>query len=438
MKGWSRMADLSLRQYQHEKGVVPNNGVRCCAPELKTISLRKLLIGINRKIIHLSDLHIGLNCKDSRKIPEKQVQTIITSIINSYPKESNDPMPIVVITGDVVDHGSHSSNSGENHVETMATLLQQLVDAGFSVLVVPGNHDYSDAFDSTTLSPLESGPLGPSLASLVAIVAYFKGKGLDPHLVSGITFSNTALNNFQKLNPFLKNGMFINFQGLKTFSKYGLIPEYNGRFLESWKDKGAVYDLDFILLDGQDLKTKTPLWDVPPPIPTPIGPLPPPPDAPLPLDQKFFLNDGNFRVDKGWLDDTGCNFFRECVDYDTANKTLPIVAIHYWMNYSDRTGDSKLVNDKDLFDILDQCRLILVGHRHYRPENDNNDPNNPKNNSNWQPNSWPGKAFYCEVGSTCVDPIYWDNEDLKKSRRTWVELNVNLRTGEVSALPRMA
>ena len=80
-----------------------------------------------KKIVHLSDLHVGF------KGCHKNLQIVIQAMID-YLKPNNDY--VVVVTGDLVENAK---------VETFQIVdeeLQKLRDMGFDVLVVPGNHDY--------------------------------------------------------------------------------------------------------------------------------------------------------------------------------------------------------------------------------------------------------------------------------------------------------
>ena len=80
-----------------------------------------------KKIIHLSDLHIGFSDMLER------FEHII-KMINSLKQPANNY--IIVITGDLVERGS--SKNYEDAFECIDTLKQ----FGYNVLCVPGNHDY--------------------------------------------------------------------------------------------------------------------------------------------------------------------------------------------------------------------------------------------------------------------------------------------------------
>ena len=83
-----------------------------------------------RKIIHLSDLHIGYGKQDLARRFNDIIGTVI--IRCSPPSEY-----VVVITGDIVEDATLSE-----HYNIAAGCLKRLEKAGFTVLVVPGNHDY--------------------------------------------------------------------------------------------------------------------------------------------------------------------------------------------------------------------------------------------------------------------------------------------------------
>ena len=506
------MADLSLSQYLQLKGAILNQGVRSCAPSQSKISLRSLLLGINRRILHLTDLHIGLN---NSTIPAIQVQNIINAIIRTYPKQDESyeyPRPIVVITWDIVDYYS------PNHLDTAFSLLDQLTQDGFTVLVVPGNHDYSDSFSTDSFTPLEDIPVVGDMMKFVARAANeFIGKGQKPDLVSGMIFNPDAASNFKaKMTPYL----------------------HNGSYSETWKDKGAVYDLDFILLDGQDKEAHRPDWDDPKrfvrekvhdavlafnnyswlysqvvnidrntladTIADAVANLTLDPvtifsatlvtvqsvediffkpfeavaftvaiasgdpllitaattgdvifnllDCGLavavasvaaawvtvpPLDDKFFLHDGNFRLAHGFLDDHQSRFLLDRVNKDHLTQTLPIVCIHYWLNYpkmdtqynTNNPGEdpnNTLVNETpSLFNLVfDICHLLLVGHIH-----ENSYGRIHTFQASTKQNSL---AYYSRAGSTFPDPVDWNDDYELKAHQIWLELTINLNTGKIS------
>ncbi len=80
------------------------------------------------KIIHLSDLHIGYSGCENR------FRVIIDNII-SFCENTHDY--IIIITGDIVDDGTK-----KKQLDKALAQIGILEDAGFIVLVVPGNHDY--------------------------------------------------------------------------------------------------------------------------------------------------------------------------------------------------------------------------------------------------------------------------------------------------------
>jgi predicted MPP superfamily phosphohydrolase len=81
-----------------------------------------------KKIIHLSDLHVGHeDCGVKFRALIDNI-TFLKQPSNNY---------IVVITGDIVENANHSEQADEA-VEG----IERLEKRGYRVLVVPGNHDY--------------------------------------------------------------------------------------------------------------------------------------------------------------------------------------------------------------------------------------------------------------------------------------------------------
>jgi len=79
------------------------------------------------QIIHLSDIHIGYSDKETAA-----AKLLAAHILASFP-----PATVVLITGDLVQHGSR-----EEYAEVSAILAP--LRRRFTVLTCPGNHDYSD------------------------------------------------------------------------------------------------------------------------------------------------------------------------------------------------------------------------------------------------------------------------------------------------------
>ncbi|HOW40340.1 MAG TPA: metallophosphoesterase [Bacteroidales bacterium] len=83
-----------------------------------------------KKIIHLSDLHIG------HEECGKRFRTIISRISKTRLPARNY---IIVITGDIADNANHSEYTDE-----ALKGIELLRKRGYRVLVVPGNHDYGN------------------------------------------------------------------------------------------------------------------------------------------------------------------------------------------------------------------------------------------------------------------------------------------------------
>jgi 3',5'-cyclic AMP phosphodiesterase CpdA len=82
-----------------------------------------------KKIIHLSDLHIGYSDMEER------FQVIIKNIVFSKQPASNY---VIVITGDLVERATSPNYEGAK------MCVDKLKEEGYTVLPVPGNHDYSN------------------------------------------------------------------------------------------------------------------------------------------------------------------------------------------------------------------------------------------------------------------------------------------------------
>lgn len=80
------------------------------------------------KFIHLSDLHIHT----TERRDNRNCRKVVDFIGHHYPDEK----PIVLITGDIVDDGK------EVQYQNAVSILKPLVNAGFKILAVPGNHSY--------------------------------------------------------------------------------------------------------------------------------------------------------------------------------------------------------------------------------------------------------------------------------------------------------
>jgi 3',5'-cyclic AMP phosphodiesterase CpdA len=90
--------------------------------------LSKINLHNVKKIIHLSDLHIGHDDCGER------FHTIVDNITFLKQPARNY---IIVITGDIVDDANHVEYTDE-----AVDAINQLEERGYKVLVVPGNHDY--------------------------------------------------------------------------------------------------------------------------------------------------------------------------------------------------------------------------------------------------------------------------------------------------------
>lgn len=81
-----------------------------------------------KKIIHLSDLHLGYE-----NLEERFRDMLARLVFHKTPAEDY----VVVITGDLVENGSDPMQ-----FDKARFYIDHLTENGFPVLVVPGNHDY--------------------------------------------------------------------------------------------------------------------------------------------------------------------------------------------------------------------------------------------------------------------------------------------------------
>jgi len=88
-----------------------------------------------KKIIHFSDLHIGY------KNLSKKFSCIVENVI--FVKEPAEEY-IIVVTGDIVEKSTEPANYSEAKM-----YFKKLASAGFTVLVIPGNHDYGTSNTSS-------------------------------------------------------------------------------------------------------------------------------------------------------------------------------------------------------------------------------------------------------------------------------------------------
>jgi 3',5'-cyclic AMP phosphodiesterase CpdA len=83
-----------------------------------------------KKIIHLSDLHVGhYECGAN-------FWTIVQKITSLKQPAKNF---IIIITGDIVDNANH-----DEQIDEAVEIIEILEEHGCRVLVIPGNHDYGN------------------------------------------------------------------------------------------------------------------------------------------------------------------------------------------------------------------------------------------------------------------------------------------------------
>lgn len=83
------------------------------------------------RFIQISDLHIH----GKKKLENINCEKIVQFIIDKYDGPNRDK-PVILLTGDIVDDGK------AKQFRSAVKLLKPLIDKKFTVLPVPGNHDY--------------------------------------------------------------------------------------------------------------------------------------------------------------------------------------------------------------------------------------------------------------------------------------------------------
>jgi DNA repair exonuclease SbcCD nuclease subunit len=86
------------------------------------------------KVIHLSDLHLGWKDKKTNQSTIERFDRITKNLTVLFKPARKH---IIVITGDLVNNANKP-----NLYQIALTKINKLKNAGFHVLVIPGNHDY--------------------------------------------------------------------------------------------------------------------------------------------------------------------------------------------------------------------------------------------------------------------------------------------------------
>lgn len=144
------MPDLSLRLYMELKEAIPNHGVRWCVPGAKQISLRSLLTPVTR-IIHISDTHFTdknetISSGGWSWIPVPHIEhryqnsTLKACKLENFFMKNRGQLgtSIIICTGDLTNDGD------QRGYERWQKFSENLKAMGYTILIVPGNHDYCE------------------------------------------------------------------------------------------------------------------------------------------------------------------------------------------------------------------------------------------------------------------------------------------------------
>ncbi len=100
------------------------------------------------RIIHLSDIHY---CeKEKNKINNYVLKPLLTKLKNEF---TDDMMPLLCITGDLIDKGGNSSENAESafnacYEDFILPIMKQLRIENENLIICPGNHDIIKSEDS--------------------------------------------------------------------------------------------------------------------------------------------------------------------------------------------------------------------------------------------------------------------------------------------------
>lgn len=262
-----------------------------------------LLIGLRpesvcrnfRKILHLSDLHLGKNDSSNEK---QALDTIVSQIQNTYGREKIKPL--IVITGDLVDYG------GKIYFDWAKETLLPLLNQGYLVIFCPGNHDYSGQVNAVELSPFLSTAI-PAIAFLFNVfIAWMAQRGgYDRHKITGIDLDQDSLINFNRFFSWVyPEG------GVKSFG-LNKNQHYREFFIR------PIQSLELFALDLNDGTSNHPSWAL----------------QGLIADKDIFMHDESLRFAKGWADKFSLRFLDDWIDNADLERRFHVLATHYWMNY---------------------------------------------------------------------------------------------------------
>lgn len=142
------------------------------------------------QIVHLSDMHLGYSDRESAA-----TSTLTSHILNSFPADT-----VILITGDLVQHGSR-----EEFAEVCSAMLEPL-HKKFTVITCPGNHDYSDDVFGARLSQR-------------SIEAYLKFTGDGPFPQAHVVGERTVLIGLDSADPEDRAGFMRGWMGYKQISR---------------------------------------------------------------------------------------------------------------------------------------------------------------------------------------------------------------------------
>ncbi len=93
-----------------------------------------------KNILHISDLHLSIT--NGKGFQTSNIDTLLSSLIKSFPNEANNKIDTIFITGDISFSGAEKEFIGARKL-FIEPLIQQLNLTLDDLYMVPGNHDIS-------------------------------------------------------------------------------------------------------------------------------------------------------------------------------------------------------------------------------------------------------------------------------------------------------
>lgn len=218
----------------------------------------------NHKIIVLSDLHVGINDYYGKL---NCFISLVNHLVDKY--KGNSQKPVVVLAGDLVDFSNDtrqnmvilaSDVSMEFHDTWYLELthaVQKLLDEGFTIIPVYGNHDDSGAMSCLRLSEIDNTPY--SYPIILGATDTSSGDGSKALEIAQenlqIALSLYAINNCYDTN--FVSGVGI---GFPTPNRMGYHHPHYGHWVEYEHNWNPNFVNDNQVIQGTKYRFSSPRW----------------------------------------------------------------------------------------------------------------------------------------------------------------------------------